>query len=91
MTTRDEKGGVFNCKDKGGGSGWGLPVYRNRALERIGQELEVEVFEVDQEIAEVVGKGLVDKVVEVYHLEDLGSQEQSIGPLKYQNYHDDKG
>ncbi len=78
MTAGDEESCVCNSEDIGRGGGRGYEVLRGRAGQRVGQELEVEVFEVKEETAEVVGQGLVHEVVEVDHLEDLRGKEERI-------------
>ena len=89
MSAGDEESGVSDGQDEGCGSGSRGVVFGYSDGERVGQELEVEVLEVDEEVAEVVGKSLVDKVVEVDHLEHFSSQQEGIGTFENKNNHND--
>ena len=68
----------------------GFKAGRSCAFQWVGQKLEIKVLEIDEEVAEVVGKSFIDEVVEVDHLEDLYGEEKGIGALEDEDdhYHD---
>ena len=88
MTTREEEGSIIDGEKESGGSGRRLKALRSSTCQRIGKELEVKIFKVDKEIAEVVGERLVDKIVKVDHLEDFYREEKGIRTFEDEDYHD---
>ena len=88
MTTREEESSIIDSKKESGGSGRRLKALRSSTCQRIGKKLEVKVFKIDEEVAKIVGKSFVDKIVEVDHLEDFYWEEKGIRTLKDEDYHD---
>jgi hypothetical protein len=85
VTGTDKESGLSDGFLELGGSGLSLVGFGNEGGEEVGEELEVEFAEFEEEVRVVVGQVLDQEVVEVNGLEHLSHQQQRISPLEYQD------
>ena len=91
MASGDEECSIHNSDFELLGSGRWDKCWRNHESEQAGQELEVQVFEVEDKVREVIRKLFDDEVVEVDILEYFECKQEGIWALEQQNEEDSQG
>ena len=88
MAGGDEECSIHNSDLELLGSGRGDKCWRYHESEQAGQELEIQVFEVENKIREVIRKLFDNEVVEVDILEYFECKQEGIWALEQQNEED---